>query len=97
MTTSTRNALQWESNDNDYQEIEVVSVQKLPPETEWIDTKEAADIMNVALSTVSALCRRGKIECRQHGEGRRSVWEVDKASAMTYVKSVGGRPKKKKK
>lgn len=62
---------------------------------EWIDTKEAAEIMKVELSTVSALCRKKKIHCRQHGTGHRSVWEVDKASAMAYQKSVGGRPKKK--
>lgn len=65
-------------------------------ETEWIETSEAAEIMGVELSTVSALCRKGTINCRQYGKGRRSIWEVDKASAMTYQKSVGGRPKKKK-
>ena len=78
----------------DYQEIVIVSKKQLPPETEWISTQEAAEIMDVELSTVSALCRKGSIECRQHGTGRRSVWEVNKASAMMYRKTKGGRPKK---
>jgi excisionase family DNA binding protein len=60
---------------------------------EWITTREAADIMDVELSTVSRLCREKKLKCRQFGEGRRSIWEVDKASAEAYQKTVGGRGK----
>jgi phage terminase Nu1 subunit (DNA packaging protein) len=63
---------------------------------EWITTHEAAAIMQVELTTVSTLCRKGKIVCRQHGTGRRSIWEVSKQSAMAYQKTVGGRPRKQK-
>jgi hypothetical protein len=62
---------------------------------EWISTHTAAEIMDVELSTVSKLCRDGKLVCRQHGTGQRSIWEVSKASAMAYQKTVGGRPRKK--
>jgi hypothetical protein len=73
---------------------------KVDMKTEWITTKEAAVIMNVALSTVSRLCRKSRHEpeptlvCRQFGEGYRSTWQVSKSSAKAYVKSVGGRPRK---
>jgi len=68
----------------------VMSEQEKP--IEWITTNEAAEIMDVALSTVSRLCRQGELNCRQFGEGKRSIWQVDKASAEAYEKSVGGRP-----
>lgn len=61
---------------------------------EWISTHEAAEIMGVELTTVSTLCRKGKLVCRQHGTGQRSIWEVDKTSAMLYRKTKGGRPRK---
>lgn len=72
----------------------MVSKKQIPPETEWIDTKTAAAIMDVELSTVSKLCRQKKLRCRQHGTGHRSVWEVDKASAEAYEKTSGGRGNK---
>jgi hypothetical protein len=64
---------------------------------EWITTAEAAVLLDMDLSSVSRLCRLKKINCRQHGSGHRSIWEVDKASAIAYRdsdKDVGGRPKK---
>ena len=62
---------------------------------EWISTAEAAEIMDIALSTVSRLCREtDKLVCRQFGKGYRSIWQVSRASAEAYEKSVGGRPKK---
>jgi excisionase family DNA binding protein len=64
-------------------------------ETEWITTHEAAELMQVELSTVSKLCRKGDLTCRQHGTGRRSVWEVSKQSALAYQKVIG-RPRKRK-
>lgn len=77
-------------NTDPTQELHIVD----KPEIEWIDTKTAAEIMNVELSTVSKLCRNGKLHCRQHGAGHRSIWEVDKASAEAYEKTSGGRGNK---
>jgi phage terminase Nu1 subunit (DNA packaging protein) len=76
--------------------ISTEKVMVMSEQIEWVTTHEAAEIMDVKLSTVSALCRSGVVVGRQHGSGHRSVWEVDKQSALAYKKSVGGRPRKKK-
>jgi hypothetical protein len=75
------------------QEMRVMSKQEI----EWITTVEAAEILDMELSSVSRLCRDKKINCRQHGTGHGSVWDVDKASVIEYrdkEKPVGGRPRK---
>jgi hypothetical protein len=59
-------------------------------ETEWITTKEAAEIMEVEYQSVALLCRTGKIICQKFGD----VWQVNRKSAEDYVKSKGGRPRK---
>lgn len=64
---------------------------------EWISSKEAAEIIGITMSSVSRLCREKKVYCQQIGTGRRSVWLVDKASAIAYAnseKDKGGRPPK---
>lgn len=76
--------------------ISTEKVIDMSEQIEWISTHEAAAIMQVELTTVSTLCRKGKLVCRQHGTGHRSIWEVDKQSALLYKKTVGGRPRKKK-
>jgi DNA-directed RNA polymerase specialized sigma24 family protein len=58
---------------------------------EWVSTLEAAAIMNVTDETVRRLCRDKAIRCRKWVRS----WQVDRASAEAYVKSVGGRPPKK--
>jgi excisionase family DNA binding protein len=58
---------------------------------EWLTTEDAAAIMGVTDETVRRLCRDKAINCRKWVRS----WQVDKASAEAYVKSVGGRPPKK--
>lgn len=59
-------------------------------EAEWITTREAAEIMDIEYQSVALLCRQKKIVCEKFGD----VWKVSRESAESYVKSVGGRPKK---
>jgi prophage antirepressor-like protein len=87
------NARQLNYPDYSSQELRIMDT----PETEWISTKEAADILDMELSSVSRLCRDEKLTCRQFGEKQRSVWLVDKTSVIEYRdkdKPVGGRPRK---
>jgi hypothetical protein len=99
MTTSTRDALQLKSNDNDYQEIEIVSKKQFGgSKPEWILIKEAAELADMHIESIRRLCRKGSIECRQL-IAKVSPWEVDKSSLIAYLnedKDVGGRPHKSK-
>lgn len=60
-------------------------------ETVWITTQEAVEIMGVAVRTVQNLCRKDNpnFDCRKWG----NTWMVSRASALRYIKNVGGRPK----
>lgn len=58
-----------------------------PQVPEWIRTSEAAEIMGIHEESVRRLCRLQKIECRKWVRS----WQVSYASAIAYVKPVGGR------
>lgn len=59
-------------------------------EIEWITTHEAAKLMGVAVRTVQNLCANDNdFLCKKWGRS----WMVDKASALAYKKTLGGRPK----
>jgi excisionase family DNA binding protein len=51
---------------------------------EWITTREAADIMDVAVSNVRYLCINKRIRCRKFGK----VWQVNREDALAYIKSA---------
>ena len=56
----------------------------------WLTTGEAAEVMGITPQAVQNLCRRGAIKSRRFGH----YWQVDKAAAENYERSVGGRGNK---
>lgn len=84
MSTRANNAVHLQS-DESYQEIVIVSKIQLPPEREpeWINTTEAAEIMETTRSNVTYLCREGRIQCEKFGRD----WKVSKQDAEDWIRS----------
>jgi hypothetical protein len=62
-------------------------------ETEWISTEQAAVLMEVKVRTVQNLCAKEDdsiLKCKKWGRD----WMVYRESALAYVKTLGGRPRK---
>lgn len=87
MNNSIYGSLALDSPDTSYPGVSIV-----PKEIEWITTAEAAEIMGVAVRTVQNLCAQetDEFQCKKWGRS----WMVDKAAAIAYKKSEGGRPPK---
>lgn len=59
--------------------------------TEWITTKQAAELMGMSDSSVRRLCIEGKVRGRHFA----SVWQVDRKSAEKFAatEQLTGRPR----
>lgn len=58
-----------------------------------LTTKEAAQLRGVHQQLIIRWARNGWIKAEQIGTGRRSIWQIDRASLMSYQPKPKGHQK----